>query len=112
MQWDPPSERLQGQVASDELSEGCRRGFFRRAPETVLGIHADVARVTWSAVTPRGLEPVCSLSGPESWLLGLLGLEQELGTWTGDDTRDGSRPSSVPSWPSGPLGRGSHLCSR
>lgn len=57
----------------------------------VLGIHADVARVT-----RRGLEPVCSLSGPESWPLGLLSLEQQLGTWTGDNTQDGSRPSLVP----------------
>lgn len=52
----------------------------------MLGLHPDVAGVTWSAVTPQGLEAVCSLSGPESWPLGLLSFEQRLGMWTGDDT--------------------------
>ena len=33
---------------------------------TVKANLADVAGVMWSAVTPQGLEPVCSLSGPES----------------------------------------------
>lgn len=63
-------------------------------------------QVTWSAVTPQGLEAVWQPLDLESLAsLGLLSLEQLLGMWTGITRRTGLDQVRLPTGPR-PAGRG------